>query len=154
MCDAPLTRRQTANAIVEFLAVSEPTSFKSNFMAKASYILYGQIYSVNGRIILILFVIFLLPGCLEEDREEDVHYVSSKPELAECNGRPSIEERENCYYKIALQRSSDTFCEEIGAVNRRNLCLQKVAKAVKNPTICNKIIKDDMRFTECLTGSS
>jgi len=103
------------------------------------------------KLLLLAIAITFVAGCMSEDRPDDVHYVSSKPELAHCNKEASVDEREACYLKTSLDRSSDLLCMEIGTLSKRNLCLQKVVIVNNDPVVCQKIERDDMRYTECIT---
>lgn len=105
---------------------------------------------MKKRIIAISFVLFALSGCIIQDEPDTLHYVSSRPELSECNLEKTVNERESCYFDIAIDRNSEILCGEIGSLSLKNICMQKVAQALSNPKICLKIQNDDMRYTECI----
>ena len=114
------------------------------------YSAQNNIYSVH-RLILFLAVLFVA-GCLSEG-EATVYTVSGKPELALCNQKPSVDERENCYMAVAVEKSSAPLCEEICSVRIHNLCVLKLAKKVANPNLCQQIRNDDWRYTDCVSSA-
>ena len=98
------------------------------------------------------FLFFLaFSGCIGEDLPDELHYVSSKPQLKHCNSHPSVETREICYFNKSLEISAPILCEEIGGISLRNTCLMRLGIRLNDPKVCMKILKDDAKYTECMT---
>lgn len=95
----------------------------------------------------------LVCGCMEQ-AQPTAHTVSNKAELVSCNSKQTIGERENCYAETAAQRMSPDLCDEIGSPNTRNICLQRIGRLLHDPAICVRIMKDDVRYTDCIASAS
>jgi hypothetical protein len=102
--------------------------------------------------VVLVGVLFIL-GCISSAEKED-EVLSERPELAECNGRQTREEREGCYIDVALSMSNAGICEEISSDAKRNLCFHRLAVKVGDINMCNRIRNDDWRYNNCLGSAT
>lgn len=94
--------------------------------------------------IIILAIIILIGGGI------GLYYFvnESKPvDLAKCNSIQDLDERDFCYYNLAVETSDVEICDTIQNADQhklnqeyKNSCYRDVAEAKKDVAICEKII--------------
>ncbi|MBN1940845.1 MAG: hypothetical protein JW772_01540 [Candidatus Diapherotrites archaeon] len=50
-----------------------------------------------------------------------------------------IDNKENCYLNVGLERGDDSLCEKVTVLARKDLCYDQIAKRKRDVTICTKI---------------
>jgi len=80
-----------------------------------------------------------------------LYKVSMDGDLKKCDQIEIEEIKDYCRYEALVFRS-DPRCELIKSWAYRNECYLKVARSIKDPTLCNKISNNDYMVDQCFKG--
>jgi hypothetical protein len=72
-----------------------------------------------------------------------VYYMMSFEQVSLCHNKPEGDQRDNCYYLVALNDQNASVCENVDSLQRRYSCMAQVAQSTKDIDICMRIPATD-----------